>query len=372
MLLNNYIQNNMMKICDIRNVDGIDEQVIEYMKNKQHENVVYCSDPKTNLQAIIAIHNTNLGPALGGTRMWHYNNISVATKDVLRLSRGMTYKAAITGLNLGGGKAVIIGKSTEKTPEMMKAFGEFVESQNGNYITAEDVGMTTDDMKHIYKKTNHVVGKPAELGGSGDPSVFTAYGVLMGMKGSAQFKWGTDTLKGKKILIQGIGNVGENLIKLLIKEDANIYINDVNKEKAEHVKKTYNVNIVENNIYSCEMDIYAPCALGGTLNEITIPHLKCSIVAGAANNQLAKEYIHDDLLIKNNILYAPDFLINAGGLINVYSELKGFSKEEVINKTEQIFETTIKILEKSKKDNISSQKAALKIAKQRVFKTHTT
>tara|TARA_B100001250_G_C19714744_1_gene750862 strand:+ start:173 stop:1258 length:1086 start_codon:yes stop_codon:yes gene_type:complete len=359
-----------MKIYDIKNVEGIDQEVLDYMNTKKHEKVVFCSDEETNLKAIIAIHNTNLGPALGGTRMWNYNNTSEATKDVLRLSRGMTYKAAITGLNLGGGKAVIIGDAKHKNDNMMKAFGRFVESQKGLYITAEDVGMTTHDMKMVYQETNHVVGKPIELGGSGDPSVVTAYGVLMGIKGSAFYKWGSDNLRGKKILVQGIGNVGKNLIQLLTNEEADIYINDVNQDKLKKIQKEFSVNIINNNIYSAEVDVYAPCALGGTLNDITIPQLKCSIVAGAANNQLAKEHIHDDLLIKHNILYAPDFLINAGGLINVYSELKGFSKEQVKTKTEKIFDTTIAILKKSEKENISSQKAALKIAKERVLRKH--
>jgi len=357
-----------MRICDIREVPGIDQDVLKYMNEKNHEKVIFCSDKATQLEAIIAIHNTNLGPALGGTRMWEYNNISEATKDVLRLSRGMTYKAAITNLNLGGGKAVIIGNSNNKTKEMMKSFGKFVESQNGKYITAEDVGMTTNDMKFIYEETNHVVGKPIELGGSGDPSVITAYGVLMGMKGSAYYKWGNEKLKNKKILIQGVGNVGRNLIELLIKEDADVYINDVNEEKVQEISQKYNVSIIKNDIFSSEVDIYAPCALGGTLNEQTIPKLKCAIVAGAANNQLAKEYIHDELLSKHNIIYAPDFLINAGGLINVYSELKGFSHDQVMQKAENIFDTTIEILKKSKKDGISTQKAALKIAKEKVFK----
>tara|TARA_Y100001968_G_C19437864_1_gene760842 strand:+ start:1962 stop:3050 length:1089 start_codon:yes stop_codon:yes gene_type:complete len=356
-----------MKICDIREIPGIEKNVLEYLDKKNHEQVVYCSDEASSLQAIIAIHNTNLGPALGGTRMWKYSTISEATKDVLRLSRGMTYKAAITGLNLGGGKAVIIGDSKNKTNNMMRSFGKFVESQNGKYITAEDVGMTTNDMKIIYEETSHVVGKPIELGGSGDPSVVTAYGVLMGMKGSAQYKWNNNKLKGKKILIQGVGNVGRNLIELLIEEDADIYINDVNEEKITAMIQKYNVKSIKDNIFSADIDIYAPCALGGTLNEVTIPQLKCAIVAGAANNQLAKEYIHDELLSDYNILYAPDFLINAGGLINVYSELKGFSKDEVMKKTENIFDTTIEILNKAHSENISTQKAALKIAKGKVF-----
>jgi len=361
-----------MEIIEIKKIPGIDKDVLDYMDAKKHEKVVFCSDKSTNLQAIIAIHNTNLGPALGGTRMWQYKNISEATKDVLRLSRGMTYKAAITGLNLGGGKAVIIGDSTKKTKEMMQSFGKFVESQMGKYITAEDVGMTTDDMEIIYQETNHVVGKPIKLGGSGDPSVITAYGTLMGIKGSAYYKWGNDSLRNKKILIQGIGNVGQNLIKLLNNEGAIILINDVNEEKIKSVLKKYDVQVIKNDIYSSNIDIYAPCALGGTLNDNTIPQLKCSIVAGAANNQLAQEHIHDEMLAQHDILYAPDFLINAGGLINVYSELKGFSHEQVMKKASKIFDTTIEIMEKAKKENISTQKAALHIAKDRVFKKHST
>tara|TARA_B100001287_G_C22666616_1_gene523132 strand:- start:686 stop:1771 length:1086 start_codon:yes stop_codon:yes gene_type:complete len=358
-----------MKICNISELHGIDKNVMEYMQKKTHEKVVFCSDNETQLKAIIAIHNTNLGPALGGTRMWNYESISEATMDVLRLSRGMTYKASITGLNLGGGKAVIIGNSKNKTPEMMKSFGKFVESLNGKYITAEDVGMTTEDMEIIHKETDHVVGKPIKLGGSGDPSPFTAFGVLMGMKASAFYKWGSESLGGKKILVQGAGNVGRNLIELLSKEGASILVNEINKDKLSGVTQKFNVKVIEDDFFNCDMDIYAPCALGGTLNENTIPKLKCKIVAGGANNQLAKEYIHDDLLIEHDILYAPDFLINAGGLINVYSELKGYSKEKVIKKTKTIFDTTLEIFKKAHNEKISTQKAALKIAKNKIHKS---
>lgn len=360
-----------MKICNISELHGIDKNVIEYMQKKTHEKVVFCHDDETQLKAIIAIHNTNLGPALGGTRMWNYESISEATMDVLRLSRGMTYKASITGLNLGGGKAVIIGNSKNKTPQMMKSFGKFVESLNGKYITAEDVGMTTGDMENIHKETNHVVGKPIKLGGSGDPSPFTALGVLMGMKASAFYKWGSESLEGKKVLVQGVGNVGRNLIELLSKERASILVKDINKDKLSDVKQKFNVKVVEDDFYKCDMDIYAPCALGGTLNDNSIPKLKCEIVAGGANNQLAVEYIHDDLLIEHNILYAPDFLINAGGLINVYSELNGYSKERVIKKTETIFDTTLEIFKKADNEQISTQKAALKIAKNKIHKSYT-
>ena len=359
----------MLKFSKIQEI--IPEKEISLLKNISnmgHEDIIYCTDTETNLKAIIAVHSTKLGPGLGGCRMWNYESNLAAINDVLRLSRGMTFKASITGLNLGGGKAVIIGDSSkDKTEKMMESFGEFVESLNGKYITAEDVGMTTSDMEMIKRKTNHVVGTPKSMGGSGDPSVVTAYGVYMGMKGSANFLWNNDNLKGKKILIQGIGNVGKNLIQYLQKEDANIYINDINKEKIEEIKKQYNVSELNDiDMFKEKIDIYSPCALGATLNNNTIPKLTCSIVAGAANNQLEQEGVHDIMLKNRNILYAPDFLINAGGLINVYSELKKFDQEKALNKTEEIYNTTISILDKSKKEDISSHSAALSIAQERL------
>jgi len=359
----------MLKFSKIQEI--IPEKEISLLKNISkmgHEDIIYCTDTETNLKAIIAVHSTKLGPGLGGCRMWNYESNLAAINDVLRLSRGMTFKASITGLNLGGGKAVIIGDSSkDKTEKMMESFGEFVESLKGKYITAEDVGMTTSDMEMIKRKTNHVVGTPKSMGGSGDPSVVTAYGVYMGMKGSANFLWNNDNLKGKKILIQGIGNVGKNLIQYLQKEDAIIYINDINKEKIEEIKKQYNVSELNDiDMFKEKIDIYSPCALGATLNNNTIPKLTCSIVAGAANNQLEKEGVHDIMLKNRNILYAPDFLINAGGLINVYSELKKFDQEKALNKTEEIYNTTISILDKSKKEDISSHSAALSIAQERL------
>ena len=359
----------MLKFSKIQEI--IPEKEISLLKkisDMGHEDIRFCTDTKTNLKAIIAVHSTKLGPGLGGCRMWNYENNLAAIKDVLRLSRGMTFKASITGLNLGGGKAVIMGDSTkDKTEKMMESFGEFVDSLNGKYITAEDVGMSTSDMEVIKRKTNHVVGTPKSMGGSGDPSVVTAYGVYMGMKGSAKFLWGNDKLKGKKIFIQGIGNVGRNLINYLQKEDAVILINDINKEKVEEIKKQYNVEVLsDEEMFNEKIDIYSPCALGATLNNQTIPKLTCSIVAGAANNQLEEEGVHDIMLKNKNILYAPDFLINAGGLINVYSELKNFDQAKSLSKTEEIYNTTIAILDKSKEENISSHAAALSIAQDRL------
>ena len=340
------------------------EGVFELMKNMGHEQLVFCQDENTGLKAVIAIHNTNLGPALGGTRMWDYSSEENAIKDVLRLSRGMSFKAAITGLELGGGKAVIIGDAkTQKTPELMKRFGEFVDSLNGKYITAEDVGMSEKDMEYVRMTTKHVTGIPESMGGSGDPSPITAYGVYMGMKACAKFKWGNDNLTGKNILVQGIGHVGEYLVQHLSSENANIFINDINADQLNIVAKKYNATIIESSeIFALNMDIYSPCALGATLNPDSIKKLKCEIICGAANNQLENEN-RDSLLIKEKgIIFAPDFLVNAGGLINVYSEIKKFSKEQVLSQTKKIYDSTLEILRKSELEGLTSYEAALKIA----------
>jgi leucine dehydrogenase len=331
--------------------------------------VVFCRDEETGLRAIIAIHSTIMGPALGGTRMWNYKKEIDALNDVLRLSRGMTYKAAITGLELGGGKAVIIGDSRfEKSEALLRRFGQFVESLGGKYITAEDVGMSTKDMEYIKMETNHVTGTAEELGGSGDPSPVTAFGVYMGMKAAAMYRWGDNSLEGKTILVQGVGHVGEYLVKHLLDEKANILINDLNKERLFFVAKEYDVRIVEgDNIYDLEIDIYAPCALGATLNTDTISRLKCEIVSGGANNQLEDEDMHANQLKEKGIIYTPDFLINAGGLINVYSEIKGFTREQSLEKTRNIYNTTLEILTKAEQDGITTNQAAISIAEQRLI-----
>jgi len=333
-----------------------------------HEQIVFCNDKDTGLKAIIGIHNTVLGPALGGTRMWNYNNEWEALNDVLRLSRGMTFKSAITGLNLGGGKAVIIGDAkTQKTPELMKKFGEFVHSLSGRYITAEDVGMTTNDMDTIREVTPYVTGISESKGGAGSPSPITAYGVFMGMKAAAKFKYGSDVLEDKSVFVQGIGNVGEALVEHLTNEGARVTITDINQNRLEEVRSKYDVTIYEGqDIYSEPMDIYAPCALGATINDDTIHKLRADIIAGAANNQLADEVKHGKLLQDKHILYAPDFLINAGGIINVYAELENYDRQEIIRKTENIYNTTLEILDRSKKNNETTNVAALTIAKERI------
>ena len=342
--------------------------VIGNMQTMGHEQVIFCNDSETGLKAIIAIHDTTLGPALGGTRMWNYSNETDALNDVLRLSRGMTFKASISGLNLGGGKAVIIGDAnTEKTEALMKKFGEYVNKLGGTYITAEDVGMSTKDMEYVREMTKHVTGIPESMGGSGDPSPVTAYGVYWGMKASAKFKWGSDYLEGKTILVQGVGHVGENLVKHLTEEDAKVFVTDINEEKLAEVSEKYGAKIITGDaIYDMDMDIYAPCALGATLNTDTIHRLKCAIVAGAANNQLEDEMIHGEMIKEKGIVYAPDFLINAGGLINVYSEINGYDREKSLNKTRKIYDTTLEILLKAEQEDITTHKAALVIAEQRI------
>jgi len=333
-----------------------------------HEQIVFCNDKDTGLKAIIGIHNTVLGPALGGTRMWNYNSESEAINDVLRLSRGMTFKSAITGLNLGGGKAVIIGDAkTQKTPELMLRFGEFVHSLGGRYITAEDVGMMTSDMDLVRTVTPYVTGISEEIGGAGNPSPITAYGVFMGMKAAAKYKFGSDDLENKKVYVQGIGNVGEALVEHLTNEGANVCISDISQERLEEVRDKYSVSIYEGNeLYSEEMDIYAPCALGATVNDDTIHKLKAKIIAGAANNQLADEQKHGMLLREKGIVYAPDFLINAGGIISVYAELENYGKQEIIRKTENIYNTTLEILSSAEANDLTTHQAALRIAQARI------
>lgn len=332
-----------------------------------HEQVVFCNDKDTGLRAIIGIHNTVLGPALGGTRMWNYSSEWEALNDVLRLSRGMTFKSAITGLNLGGGKAVLIGDAkTQKTPELMRKFGEFVHSLSGRYITAEDVGMDTEDMDIVREVTPFVTGISESKGGAGNPSPITAFGVFMGMKAAAKHKFGSDHLEGKRVLVQGIGHVGEGLVELLSNEGAQVYIADINPSRLEEVSKKYSAVIYQGDVYEADVDIYAPCALGATINDDTIYRLKASIIAGAANNQLADEKVHGVILQEKGIVYAPDFLINAGGIINVYAELEGYDKKEIMRKTENIYNTTLEILKTAETRNIPTHFAALQIAQQRI------
>ncbi|UCS95121.1 leucine dehydrogenase [Echinicola marina] len=333
-----------------------------------HEQLVMCYDEPTGLKAIIGIHNTVLGPALGGTRMWNYASEQEAITDVLRLSRGMTFKAAISGLNIGGGKAVIIGDPKLKNEAFLRRFGKFVQSLGGKYITAEDVNMKTSDMEYIAMETAHVTGLPEVKGGGGDPSPVTAYGAYLGMKAAAKKAYGQDSLAGKKIAVQGIGQVGRHLIDHLVKEGAEIFITDIFEDRLKEVaQKTGATVISPEDIYDVKMDIYAPCALGATVNDETLSRLNCQVIAGAANNQLKDEEIHGQALIERGIIYAPDFLINAGGLINVYAEYLGnYNRDLAYQQAEKIYDTCLAILNKSEKEGIPAQQAAIEMAWNRI------
>jgi leucine dehydrogenase len=336
-------------------------------KHGGHEQVVFCNDKSVGLKAIIAVHNTALGPALGGTRMWNYKNEEEALVDVLRLSKGMTYKAAAAGLNLGGGKAVIIGDpKTQKTEGLFRAFGQFVNSLNGRYITAEDVGTCVTDMEHVFMETPWVTGIPKDFGGSGDPSPYTAHGVLMGIKASAKFRLGTDDLKGMRVAVQGLGNVGTNLVKYLVQEGAKVIVSDIDAEKVKKHVDQYKVEAsTPENILFVDCDILAPCALGAVVNDGTIGKLKCKVIAGGANNQLA-EARHGDQLRELGILYAPDYVINAGGLMNVFVELEGYSPDRAFEKTRKVYDNCLQVFEIAKKENIGTYLAADRMAEARI------
>lgn len=336
-------------------------------KHGEHEQVVFCHDPTVGLKAIIAIHNTSLGPALGGTRMWNYANEDEALVDVLRLSKGMTYKAAAAGLNLGGGKAVIIGDSkTQKSEGLFRAFGQFVNSLNGKYITAEDVGTSVTDMEYIFMETPFVTGIPKDFGGSGDPSPYTAHGVLMGIKASAKWQLGTDSLKGVRVAVQGLGNVGTNLVKYLVEEGAKVIASDIDQDKVKKHHDMYGIQTsTPDKILFEECEILAPCALGALVNDQTITKLKTKVIAGGANNVLA-EPRHGNQLKELGILYAPDYVINAGGLMNVFVELEGYSPDRAFEKTRKVYDNCLKVFEIAKRDNIGTHTAADRMAEERM------
>lgn len=342
--------------------------IFEQIARPEHEQVVFCFDKKTGLRSIIAIHNTILGPALGGTRMWNYKTEGDALTDVLRLSRGMTYKAAISGINLGGGKAVILGDPyKDKSEAMWRKYGRFVDSLGGKYITAEDVGTSTADMEYVNMETQFVAGKPAYLGGGGDPSPVTAYGTYLGMKAAAKKALGSDSLTGKKVLVQGVGHVGQYLVEHLTKEQAVILIADINQDNLKATADKYQVEIIDPaEIFSQQMDIYAPCALGATLNDESIPQLTCQVIAGAANNQLKEEAKHGQMLSDRGIFYAPDFLINAGGLINCYAELDGYDRDRAFGYTDRIYDRTLEIFDHAEEESVTTHQAAVRIAEQRI------
>jgi len=335
---------------------------------KEHEQVAYCYDKTTGLKAIIAIHNTLLGPALGGTRMWKYESENEALTDVLRLSRGMTYKASVAGLALGGGKAVIIGDpNRDKTREKLLVYGRFIEGLGGRYITSKDVGTTVDDLEIIRTVTKYVTGIEQQHGGSGDPSPMTGYGVYVGIKACLKEMTGSDSLSGKTVAVQGAGSVARYLCENLAKENARIIITDIYPEKVQTAVRSYGATSVPpDKIYDVEADIFSPCAMGAIINDKTITRFKFSIIAGGANNQLADESKHGKTLMKRGILYAPDYVINAGGLINVADELNGYNFDRARQKTSQIYDTMLEIFGIAKKGNISTHEASNRVAENRI------
>ena len=329
-----------------------------------HEQVSFFYEPSSGYRGIIAIHDTTLGPALGGTRFWNYASDGDALIDALRLARGMTYKAAVAGLNLGGGKSVIIGdnKISNREP-LFRAHGRHVESLRGRYITAEDVGTSTADMEFIRTETKHVTGL---LGKSGDPSPVTAYGTYRGMKAAAQYRWGSDSLAGKTVAVQGCGHVGYFLCKELHQEGAKLVVTDIDAQRVKAVTQDFHAKAVSAaEIYGQAADIFAPCALGAVINDETIAQLKVAIVAGAANNVLAEDR-HGDELERKGIAYAPDYVINGGGLINVNAELHDWSLERARAKAGEIYDTILRVFEIAKEERIPSYKAADRLAEQRI------
>jgi glutamate dehydrogenase/leucine dehydrogenase len=345
--------------------------VFEMMDKYGHEQVVFCRHPRSGLKAIIAIHDTTMGPALGGCRMIPYATTDEALEDVLRLSRGMTYKCGVADVDFGGGKMVIIGDPLkDKSPEMFRAVGRFVGGLGGRFFTGTDMGTTPEDFIHAKRESNCFVGLPKTHGGSGDTSIPTALGVLQGLKATAKFLWGTNSLEGRTIAIQGVGKVGGRLLELLMEEGAFAVIADINEARLRELKEQYGERVeisTVDEIHRAECDILSPCARGGVVNDVTLSELRCQAIVGSANNQLAEDR-HGDLLHERGILYAPDYLVNAGGLIQVADELEGYQEERVLAKTKAIYDMLLQIYERSHQENIPTYRAADRIVVERLEK----
>ena len=339
-------------------------EIFELMREHKHEQVVFCYDPVSGYRGIIAIHNTTLGPALGGTRFWNYASDQEALTDVLRLSRGMTYKSAAAGLNLGGGKAVIIGDPKVKRREMIfRTHGRFVESLKGRYITAEDVGTSVEDMDYVHMETEYVTGL---AGRSGDPSPVTAYGTYRGIKACARVRYGSDDLDGVSIAVQGVGHVGYYLCGDLASEGARLIVTDIDEDRVRRVVDEFGATpVAPDEIYRVDAQVFAPCALGAVVNDETLPHFRFDIIAGAANNQLAEER-HGRDLKDREILYAPDYVINAGGVINVYGELNGWTAERSKRKAGEIYDTLEELFELAREEDLPTSEAADRLAERRI------
>ncbi|MEI5909007.1 Glu/Leu/Phe/Val dehydrogenase [Bacillus spongiae] len=343
-----------------------------FEKISEHEQVVFCNDEETGLKAVIAIHNTTLGPALGGCRMRPYQSVDEALEDVLRLSKGMTYKCAAADVDFGGGKAVIIGDpQKDKSPELFRAFGQFVESLNGRFYTGTDMGTTPDDFIYALKETNCIVGVDEVYGGSGDSSVPTAMGVIYGLRATNHMIWGSDDLHNRKYAIQGLGKVGIKVALSLIEEGAELFVTDINQAvidelltKAKELGTTVKV-VAGDEIYGVDADIFVPCAIGGVINDQTLRELKVKAVVGSANNQLLTTE-HGKKLHERGILYAPDYIVNAGGLIQVADELYEPNKERVLQKTRTIYHSLMKIYKDAEANGITTIEAGDTFCEERI------
>ena len=342
--------------------------VLKKMAKYDHEQIAFWHDTVSGLRSIIAIHDTTLGPALGGARMWHYAKEKDAFRDVLRLSRTMTYKNAAAGLNLGGGKAVIIGDPSIKSEALYRSFGRFIQTLGGRYITAQDVNTSIDDLMIIRNETEYVSGLPEHVGGAGDPSPFTALGTLEGIKISVLKRLGMKSLNGITVAVQGLGSVGSALCSLLHQKGAELIVTDTNEGCVQNTVKQFGaMSVGAEEIYSVDADVFAPCALGGIINDKTIPQFKFSVIAGAANNQLHDEGKHGKILKEKNILYAPDYIINAGGVINCYYEvIKQYNRESVETKVKGIYDTLARIYDIAEKESISQHIVAARFAEKRI------
>lgn len=341
--------------------------LFETISTTGHEEVVFCHNRDAGLKAIIAIHNTTLGPALGGLRMWPYKSEQEALNDVLRLSRGMTYKAAVSGLNLGGGKSVIIGDpSSDKSEALFRSLGRFIDSLNGRYITAEDVGIDVNDMEYVFQETENVVGVHQVHGGSGDPSPFTAFGTVQGVRASLQYKYGNENIGDYSYAVQGVGHVGFELVKLLRAEGAKVFVSDINEAAVARCVDELGAEAVGlDEIYDVDANVFCPSALGGVVNDETIDRFKFEIICGSANNQLADDAAGDELY-KRGIVYAPDYAVNAGGLMNVSIEFEGYNRERAKRMMRTIYYNVGQIFHISDRDQIPTWKAADRMAEERI------
>ncbi|PKB78328.1 MAG: leucine dehydrogenase [SAR202 cluster bacterium Io17-Chloro-G9] len=342
-------------------------EVFDYMGSWGHEQLMMCTDVEVGLRAVIAIHDTTLGPACGGLRIWPYESETEAVQDALRLSRAMTYKSAAADLPLGGGKAVLIADShTQKTEALLRSYGRFVETLGGRYLTTTDVGSTGRDLEYVRQETAHVVGLPTTAGGSGDTSIMTGLGIYMGMKACARQVWGTESLAGKKVAMQGFGKVATYTAHHLLKEDAQLVVTDVYDEAMDRARDMGIAVVGADKIYDQECDIFSPCALGGIINKDTIPRLKAQVVAGGANNQLATSKDGEELH-RRGILYAPDYILNSGGIINVSAEIGGpYNADRAREKTERIYEIIGRVIEISQSQEVPTSLAADRMAEQRL------